>query len=265
MVRSTSSDGTSPIAALSATDGHEIWRQPGTFDKDASPLPIDDMVVGGGTKGLTAFDAETGAVRWTYATDGSIAHAPAAADGVVYVGSEDGVLHAIDASSGTAVWTLDTHSTHFATTAVRDGVVYATARRTTTAKLLAVDASDGATIWTFKPPAGTFLRSPSVDDDTVYVSAVDGGLYALSAKDGAVTWTFDEAIVGAAPAGIAGEIVYVLAKDLKVYAIDASKWVHALERARWAGRSRSARPSPPGMLFGGTTGGEIFALGSAAP
>lgn len=252
------------VAALSATDGHELWRQPGTFDKDASPLPLDDIVVGGGTTGLTAFDAATGTVRWTYATAGSIAHAPSAAGGAIYVGSEDGVLHAVDAATGAMIWTQDTHSTHFATTAVRDGVVYAMASSDDAAKLLAVDVDDGATIWTFDPPPGTFLRSPSVDDDTVYVSAVDGGLYALSTKDGAVTWEFDEAVVGAAPVGIAGGTVYVLAKDLKVYAVDPASG-STLWSTPLGGQVEIGTTIASGRIYGGTTGGDIVAIGSAAP
>ena len=180
-----------------------------------------------------------------------------------FVGSEDGVLHAIDAASGTAVWTLDTDSTHFATTAVRDGVVYATASSDDASKLLAVDTSDGATIWTFKPPAGS-LRSPSVDEDTVYISAFDGGLYALSAKDGSVKWLFDEAVVGAAPAGIADGVVYVLANDLKVYAIDPASG-STLWSAALGGQVEIGTTIASGLLFGGTTGGDIFAIGSAAP
>ena len=254
--------GDSSIAALDLTDGHEIWRASGSFIGNASPLPLDDLViVGGTTGGLVAFDAATGDVRWTYPTKGSIVHGASTADDVVYVGSEDGILHAVAASTGLAVWTLDAKSTHFATTAVRDGVVYAMASTESAASVLAVAATTGKVIWTFEPPAGTKLRTPSVTKDAVYVSGIEGGLFVLNATDGSRRWTFSGATVTEAAIGIAGHVVYAFTTDRKVNAFDPVtgevQWSVPLKGVVDVGTTIAS-----GMLFAGDSGGNIFAVGT---
>ncbi len=51
---------------------------------------------------LYAFSAATGQPLWSAATGGSIESSPAVANGVVYVGSDDGSLHAFDLPSALA-------------------------------------------------------------------------------------------------------------------------------------------------------------------
>src|SRR5690348_9872325 len=49
------------------------------------------------TDGITAFDLDTGAERWTFTTDGPVRFAPAVWDDRLYVASDDGYLYCLDA------------------------------------------------------------------------------------------------------------------------------------------------------------------------
>ncbi len=53
-----------------------------------------------------ALDADTGALRWRFATEGPVRCAPTVADGRVYVGSDDGRVYCLDGTDGSVVWTF---------------------------------------------------------------------------------------------------------------------------------------------------------------
>ncbi len=67
----------------------------------SSPALADGVIFVGSNDGkLYAVDAETGATKWTFAATGRIASSPAVSGGVVYVESYDSQLYAIDAATG---------------------------------------------------------------------------------------------------------------------------------------------------------------------
>jgi outer membrane protein assembly factor BamB len=73
---------------------------------------------------LYAFDAATGHLIWSTATNDKIYSSPAVANGVVYVGSEDRKLYAFTASAGQLIWSASTGGLIDSSPAVADGVVY---------------------------------------------------------------------------------------------------------------------------------------------
>jgi len=54
-----------------------------------------------------ALDADTGALRWRFATAAPVRCAPTLAGGRVYVGSDDGRVYCLDAARGARVWTFE--------------------------------------------------------------------------------------------------------------------------------------------------------------
>jgi len=61
------------------------------------------VYVGSGDSRLLAYDATTGALDWTATTGSAVLSSPAVANGVVYVGSEDGSMYAYAPTSTTPV------------------------------------------------------------------------------------------------------------------------------------------------------------------
>src|SRR5687767_9142894 len=86
---------------------------------------------------------------WTYDATDPIESSAAIADGVVYVGSQSGVLHAVNLADGSAKWkyTASTDGIGESSPAVAGGLVYIADLAGT---LHAVDAATGKAAWTFK-------------------------------------------------------------------------------------------------------------------
>jgi outer membrane protein assembly factor BamB len=90
----------SPMSAWPASQGKL------QFDASYEPVVMGQrLFVGSMISGrVTAYDLDTGAELWRFYTDGPVRFAPAAADGKVYVASDDGHLYCLDAASGTLRW-----------------------------------------------------------------------------------------------------------------------------------------------------------------
>ena len=63
--------------------------------------------------GLYALNASTGALLWSYNTEGQARSSPAVANGVVYVGSLDNNVYALNASTGALLWKYTTGTVLF--------------------------------------------------------------------------------------------------------------------------------------------------------
>ena len=105
-------DGT--FRALELADGSDRWSftvKDAGFPSAAAVGSADDtrlVVVGDDVGMVRAFDATTGEVRWTYATDGEISGGPTILEGPagprVLVGSQDASLACLALSDGTLQW-----------------------------------------------------------------------------------------------------------------------------------------------------------------
>ncbi len=59
--------------------------------------------------------------KWSYATSEAISSSPAVANGVVYVGSDDGKVYALDAATGAFDWSYTTGEATSSSPAVANG------------------------------------------------------------------------------------------------------------------------------------------------
>ncbi len=77
-----------------------------SFDRANHVAAVGDRVFFGSAQShwMRCADASTGAVKWTFFSDGPIRLAPTVADGRVYFGSDDGSAYCVDAAKGTLVW-----------------------------------------------------------------------------------------------------------------------------------------------------------------
>jgi eukaryotic-like serine/threonine-protein kinase len=79
------------------------------------------VFVGGRDKMVHALDASTGKAAWTFTTRARVDSSPAIAGGIVWVGSNDGRLYALDAASGKSVWEFDAGGPLSASPAIAGG------------------------------------------------------------------------------------------------------------------------------------------------
>ena len=202
---------------------------------------------------------------WQAVTQDSITCAPAVApDGTVVVGSGDGMLYAFN-PDGSTRWTYYAGNP-FDTTAAAiagDGTVYASSSYG--GPLYSFYAAGGLK-WSASLPAGAIvngaaaLGSVSAADDTLYVKAQDGNLYAVNAANGSVKWTFPVPGVSYAPPSVGADgTVYIGADNSVLYAVSpggAQKWTFTADAAIYTAPAIDGS----GNLYFGTLGGTFYSL-----
>jgi outer membrane protein assembly factor BamB len=110
------------------------------------------------------------------------------ADGVVYVGTQDGHLYALRASDGFPLWKYTSLVPPQPLPAVvAEGMVFLSLQD---GSMDVVGASTGVLLWRYTPhvPALQLFPPILVADGVVYAGTLDGHLYALRASDGFTIW-----------------------------------------------------------------------------
>jgi inhibitor of cysteine peptidase len=169
-----------------------------------------------------------GALKWRFKTDGQIVSSPAiAADGTVYVGSEDNYFYAIN-RDGSLKWRFKTGGIIRSSPAIAsDGTIYV---GSFDGKLYAFNGSTGTPFkW---PPyqTGNGIESSPVigTDGTVYVGSSDGYFYAVDAT-GNLLWSIPlygaGSPVGSSPAIGDDGTIYVGCWFRDLFALDPSGYV----------------------------------------
>ncbi|HHO59545.1 MAG TPA: hypothetical protein ENJ64_04830 [Thiotrichales bacterium] len=97
-----------------------------TADKTySSPVVANGMVYLGCNDGnLYAIDQKTGQLKWKYKTGGNIEATPAVFDGTIYIGSWDKYLYAIDEKTRALRWKLKTDGPVSSSPVIKDGIIY---------------------------------------------------------------------------------------------------------------------------------------------
>ena len=157
---------------------------------------------------------------WTVNTGTISSSSPAVANGILYIGTDDGFgdgeFWAVDTATGLVPW-LRGLGPFFTSPAVVKGIVYAGSGDH---NVYAFDAATGATLWT-AATGGYVASSPAVANGVVYAGSGDGKLYALDASSGSQVWA-SAATSGAiisSPAVVNGSI-YVGSNNI-LYSFDA--------------------------------------------
>jgi outer membrane protein assembly factor BamB/predicted phosphodiesterase len=201
--------GPAVTAALDAATGSLIWEQNLGVDWLATVYSAavcdETRVVLGLYSGLWVLDRASGSVLWSRAANNRETHrSPALVDGVLYAagdnfGSQN--LRALDVQSGAELWTAQYNvGNSNSAPAVTDSLVIIGSGL---GRIEAFARSDGRSLWQFAVGSAissglpynrdqsTVTSSPLVAQQTAYVGADDGRLYALNADSGALYWSVD--------------------------------------------------------------------------
>ncbi|MEE2639179.1 MAG: PQQ-binding-like beta-propeller repeat protein [Planctomycetota bacterium] len=104
-------------------------------------------------------------------------------------------------------------------------------------------------LWTFKVPKGAFESTAAIVEGVVYISDLDGKVYALDLKTGNKRWEFKVDSGFSASPSVRDELIFVGDYDGTFYCLDKQgklKWKHATE----AEISSSANFYRDNVLFG---------------
>lgn len=187
--------GYNEIMALDAANGKVLWRQPLDLSPRCAPLVAGPLVaVTILADVLLTFDAATGTPGWRFSgnagqpTDAAvgITGAPAYSDGIIVAGFSTGTLAGIDAKSGTPLWEQSLASGY--------------------GQASELDFSD-------------IVAAPVITNGVVYAVNLGDTLMAVDLHSGVKVWTHGAA--GINPLACAGEFVFLLDGQQKLYAIHA--------------------------------------------
>jgi len=131
----SSSNSVPVVYAVQSATGDAIWEHPlGTAQFPAyltladgvlfAAVTRDDRLKGPAAGDLIALNAATGRQLWKTGVAGAVGLGPTVANGVVYTGSNNGVLDAWQASTGRHLWGYHASDTIGTYVAVADGAVY---------------------------------------------------------------------------------------------------------------------------------------------
>lgn len=127
--------------------------------------------------------------RWLVKFDSPVAQrtTPVMADGLVAIGTYDGVMHGIDFDSGEERWTYETGGPIEHTAAIVDDKVFFGSADWS---VYAVSAKTGKKLWSQKTGRG-IVAAPLVVNGKVYIGSKDGLFYCIDADSGEVVWKTD--------------------------------------------------------------------------
>jgi len=208
-------------------------------------------------------------VIWKEVGDWSlIEFPPVVADGLLYVGTNHGLLLALNAATGHVVWRRELGRCIASSPAVagRSIVVGVMAPppqcdRDVPSYVAAFDLRTGRTRWRHR--SGPVETSPLVVGGAVITGSWDGRLVALDVASGAVQWSFRAGAPIKGGAALAGGTAIVGSYDGSLYALDARTGV--LEWSTAVGAPFYATPTVAGdRVVDATTDGVVHAFNTAS-
>ena len=121
------------LYALAVATGSVLWQANVSAGVSSPALAGNEVIVGGGSFGLggrvTALDADTGSVLWTFVPNGPVQSSVSVADGMAFFATNvaNGTVYAVDAKSGASVWSYTPSPAQyiFGSPVVADGYVFA--------------------------------------------------------------------------------------------------------------------------------------------
>lgn len=175
----------------------------------APPVEADGVMYVGAQNGtLYACDLHTGRVDWTFETGGQITAAPVVDGDRVYVGSWDKNVYALDTAVGMLLWKVDVGDIVSVAPVLSEGALFVTTRD---GIVFALDAKTGSTRWKDVTSAKPKL-APAIHDGILYI---DGGneLLAYDTRAGRRLGGFPTGRLKTAPVPVGDRLYYVQTDD----------------------------------------------------
>lgn len=239
----------------------QAWRTPAADGPmDCNPTVVNGLVYAAFYGGIIrAFDENSGAQKWSYATGGSFSYSsPMRAVGLVYVGMTDGYLYALDGLTGGFKWRYLTGNGIYSSPTYSGGLVYFGSYDQ---NVYALNATTGALVWKFTTGNAVY-STPAISQGMVFVGSLDGTVYGLDAATGAKIWSLATGGAVVASPVVIGGLVCVGSEDKNMYALRAATGAVA-----WTYTANNAIDGTAAVsgstLYFGTIGGTVYSLSAS--
>lgn len=233
----------------------------------AKPLIVGDMlIVANSHDGISAFDIESGNLKWHFFVQNGVEKEPVLFKDNLYFGGNDGFFYSVKVKSGIESWKSHVKTEIVASPSFdpSEGRVYFL---TTSNSLFAMDAESGKQVWTYtrQDPSSYSIRggtAPLVQGNLVYVGFSEGSFVAFNKSNGTINWEIqlnknkrfkdiDSTAV------IDNGKIYVSGYDDKLYCLSQTNGeiIWRFEAGGYANVTIKE-----GLLFYPSTNGKIYAL-----
>jgi outer membrane protein assembly factor BamB len=233
-----------------------LWTEQarGQFSSVAMVLVHDGTVFALDSSGtISAFDADSGVLRWRGGGYGSAQGTPALESGVLVIATDDGTVAGLDPATGRERWTASLGAATAASVAASGGRLFLGAED---GSVHVLDALTGLARGSIAA-GGPVQRSPAIAANQVIVAASGGRLTSADAGTLATTWTME---LGA------GEVATPAISDGTVYAargpLDQSAPYEVVAVGAGDGRIvwRWTAPSDDRLFLGAVSAATVFIL-----
>ena len=208
------------IAGLDMKTGKLVWSATHQELTHASPLyiPEEELVVIGSNDGvLYAYDANSGAERWRFATRGDIKMRAAydANHKTILCASMDGSLYAISAKDGMPLHAYETGAGIYGSPVVADDTVYVASLDKC---VYAIDLTNWSVRWIFET-GGRIFSSPVLADESLWIGSNDGRLYEVELSTGKLRTFFQATERIVSPILVQNKTLYVPTVANEIYCL----------------------------------------------
>lgn len=231
------------LLAYDALTGQQRWKIEGAPFSVGAEVGAN-LVFYNTNKGLSAIDAQTGVVQWTYDV-GLMRERPTLINNTLFGGGEKSRLFALEASSGKERWTLSEPAGGLSAPEVKGDTVYVG----TGNAISAYSALNGTHYWDFFSDGSTcgncgngLFSAPVYYNGVLYAGNDDTHVYAIDARTGRLKWKLGEGIqLGGfrTNATVGNGVVYIGSAEGYLYALDSKTgsvvWKHKAAGAVYAG------------------------------
>lgn len=217
------------VYALDTRTGKKNWEYSDADWVGSSPTIAPDLglcYIGlefglvGKQGGIVALALDSGKPMWSDRTAEFTHGSPLyiQTEGLVVIGSNDGILYAYDAASGKRRWIYRTNGE------IKGSCAFDVKRRLIVfgswdGKMYALHASDGSLAFAYETGAAIF-STPFISNNTVYFGSLDKTVYAVDLETGSATWTYNtNGRIFASPI-IAERMLWVGSNDGRLYELE---------------------------------------------
>ena len=206
----------------------------------------------------TPLPPKPGEIVWRFQTGGLIEGAPLAADGTVYIGSQDGALYALNAATGEVRWEYAAGGGIGADAAIAPGAIV---MADLDGRIHAVDRDTGARKW-ITEPSSEIRGKISTNRTSAFAANIDGDAMAVNLKDGSPLWTYEAGGPIRGGAFAVGKSVFLASRDDWAHSLDAEtgelKW-----KTEMGGAANSVNALARGLAVAGARDGRLYAMNAA--
>ncbi|USN48176.1 MAG: PQQ-binding-like beta-propeller repeat protein [Pseudobdellovibrionaceae bacterium] len=223
VIQGNSIDG---LTAYDKKTGNLIWRLPLRGGVEAGAQLVNGFLYFGANDGqFYSVNAETGHIRWTFPLRSEGLATPTVDNGEVFLLSGNNVAYALNADTGKQVWLYNRRDS--SNISVRGGSRPAVIGDKvflgfSDGFLVALNRKNGGVIWERSLNRNRRFKDvdagPIADEEFLYVSAYDDGVYCLKQETGQILWRTD--LGGATSVTLAPQKVFYATSTGEVVALE---------------------------------------------